>query len=89
VTDGRGVRCAVISVPMNYADPNGAQIELTSAESPPPRSPGVISHPVDPVPTTLDYWARRVDQGPPEINATLHRVRGCSRAAAAGQHRAL
>ncbi|WP_433196685.1 alpha/beta hydrolase [Nocardia sp. CA-107356] len=76
VTEGHGVQCAVISVPMNYAEPDSARIELTvsriaaSAE----RRGVIVANPGGPGADALDYWARRIDSLPTELNEHYDRV---------------
>ncbi|MFE9321525.1 alpha/beta hydrolase [Nocardia sp. NPDC052278] len=76
VTEGRGVQCAVISVPMNYADPGGARIELTvSRIAATGERRGVIAaNPGGPGADGLDYWARRIDSMPAELNEHYDRI---------------
>ncbi|WP_330251718.1 alpha/beta hydrolase [Nocardia sp. NBC_00565] len=76
VTEGRGVECAVISVPMNYADPDGAHIELTVSRiaATGERRGVIFANPGGPGADTLDYWARRIDSLPAELNAHYDRI---------------
>ncbi|MEU6832025.1 alpha/beta fold hydrolase [Nocardia beijingensis] len=62
----RGVRCAVVSVPMNYADPGGAKIELTVSRiaATGEREGVLFANPGGPGADALDYWARRSDVFP-------------------------
>ncbi|WP_406234525.1 alpha/beta hydrolase [Nocardia sp. NBC_01009] len=72
----RGVQCAVVSVPMNYADPDGPQIELTVSRiaATQQRHGVIMANPGGPGADTLDYWARRLDTLPAELNAHYDRV---------------
>ncbi|WP_054815443.1 alpha/beta hydrolase [Nocardia arizonensis] len=69
VTSERAVRCAVIRVPMNYAEPGGPTIELTvSRMTATGTSRGAIfANPGGPGADALDYWSRRTDTLPAEI----------------------
>ncbi|WP_067660355.1 alpha/beta fold hydrolase [Nocardia harenae] len=66
VPAGLGVQCAVVEVPMNHADPDGARIELTVSRVPAQGGKrGVIAaNPGGPGADALDYWARRIDSFP-------------------------
>ncbi|MET7771323.1 alpha/beta hydrolase [Nocardia sp. NPDC005366] len=63
VSPDRAVRCAVVSVPMNYGEPDGPRIELTvSRIAATGTSRGAIfANPGGPGADALDYWARRAD----------------------------
>ncbi|MGW4771432.1 alpha/beta hydrolase [Nocardia sp. NPDC004278] len=76
VTEGRGVQCAVISVPMNYAEPEGARIELTVSRiaATAQRRGVIVANPGGPGADALDYWARRIDSLPAELNEHYDRV---------------
>ncbi|MFI6362913.1 alpha/beta hydrolase [Nocardia sp. NPDC050630] len=76
VTEGRGVQCAVVSVPMNYADPRGARIELTVSRiaAAGERRGVIVANPGGPGADALDYWARRIDAMPAELNEHYDRV---------------
>ncbi|MEV4129714.1 alpha/beta hydrolase [Nocardia sp. NPDC049707] len=76
VTEGRGVQCAVVSVPMNYADPGGARIELTVSRiaATGVRRGVIVANPGGPGADALDYWARRIDSMPAELDAHYDRV---------------
>jgi pimeloyl-ACP methyl ester carboxylesterase len=71
-----GVQCAVVSVPMNYADPDGPRIDLTVSRiaATEERRGVIVANPGGPGADTLDYWARRVDMLPAELNAHYDRV---------------
>ncbi|GAA5045730.1 alpha/beta hydrolase [Nocardia callitridis] len=60
VTEGTGVRCAVVRVPKDYADPQGPTIELTvskvAAEG--QRRGVVFANPGGPGADALDFWSR-------------------------------
>ncbi|MBF6224759.1 alpha/beta fold hydrolase [Nocardia abscessus] len=62
----RGVQCAVVSVPMNYADPNGTEIELTISRiaATGEREGVLFANPGGPGADALDFWARRVEVFP-------------------------
>ncbi|MEV0294441.1 alpha/beta hydrolase [Nocardia sp. NPDC050710] len=76
VTPDRGVQCAVVSVPMNYAEPDGPRIDLTvSRIAATGTSRGaVFANPGGPGADGLDYWARRVDVLPAELGAEFDRI---------------
>ncbi|MFQ6393381.1 alpha/beta hydrolase [Nocardia sp. KC 131] len=76
VLPNRGVRCAVVSVPMNYADPDGPRIDLTVSRiaATEQRLGVIVANPGGPGADTLDYWAQRVDTLPAELGAHYDRV---------------
>ncbi|WP_167478714.1 alpha/beta hydrolase [Nocardia arthritidis] len=65
----RGVECAVISVPMNPAEPDGKRIDLTVSRiaAVGERRGVIFTNPGGPGADALDYWARRVDVMPAEL----------------------
>ncbi|MGO4615272.1 alpha/beta hydrolase [Nocardia sp. 2YAB30] len=71
VTAGRGVQCAVVSVPMNYAEPTGPKIELTVSRivASGKRAGVLFANPGGPGADALDYWARRSDMFPTDLGA--------------------
>ncbi|MGK8511300.1 alpha/beta fold hydrolase [Nocardia asiatica] len=72
----RGVRCAVISVPMNYADPDGPKIELTVSRiaATGEREGVLFANPGGPGADALDFWARRVEVFPAALAERYDRV---------------
>lgn len=69
VTADRGVTCAVVTVPLNYTDPDSPRIELTvskiaaSGES----RGALFVNPGGPGADSLDFWARGRDVLPSEL----------------------
>ncbi|MGY1945556.1 alpha/beta fold hydrolase [Nocardia asiatica] len=72
----RGVRCAVISVPMNYAEPDGPKIELTVSRitATGEREGVLFANPGGPGADALDFWARRVEVFPAALAERYDRV---------------
>lgn len=66
VPEGSGAQCAVVEVPMNHADPDGARIEVTVSRIPAEgnRRGVIAANPGGPGSDALDYWARRLDTFP-------------------------
>ncbi|WP_227997601.1 alpha/beta hydrolase [Nocardia australiensis] len=76
VTADRAVRCAVVSVPMNYADPDGPRIDLTVSRiaATGDRRGVIFANPGGPGADTLDYWASRIGTLPAELDANYDRI---------------
>ncbi|ONM46646.1 alpha/beta hydrolase [Nocardia donostiensis] len=76
VTAGRGAHCAVISVPMNYAEPDGPRIELTVSKiaATGQRRGVIFANPGGPGADALDYWANRYQRLPAELAAHYDRI---------------
>jgi pimeloyl-ACP methyl ester carboxylesterase len=72
----RGVRCAVVSVPMHYADPDGPTIELTVSRiaATGEREGVLFANPGGPGADALDYWARRVEVFPAGLAEHYDRI---------------
>ncbi|WP_280411447.1 alpha/beta fold hydrolase [Nocardia asiatica] len=72
----RGVRCAVISVPMNYVEPDGPKIELTVSRitATGEREGVLFANPGGPGADALDFWARRVEVFPAALAERYDRV---------------
>ncbi|MBF6176199.1 alpha/beta hydrolase [Nocardia blacklockiae] len=76
VTPDRGADCAVISVPRDYATPDGPRIELTVSRI---RATGerlgtIFTNPGGPGADALDYWARRSPELPAELSEHYDRI---------------
>ncbi|MBF6575461.1 alpha/beta hydrolase [Nocardia farcinica] len=69
VTPGVGVRCAVVSVPMNHAEPDGPRIELTVSRiaASGERRGALFTNPGGPGVDALDFWAQRLSAVPAEL----------------------
>ncbi|WP_029900787.1 alpha/beta hydrolase [Nocardia brasiliensis] len=76
VVAGHGVRCAVVEVPMNYADPDGPRIELTVSRiaASGERRGVLFANPGGPGADGLDFWGLRTDVVPAELAAHYDRV---------------
>ncbi|MGY2031582.1 alpha/beta hydrolase [Nocardia gipuzkoensis] len=76
VSADRGVQCAVVSVPMNYADPNGTEIELTVSRiaATGEREGVLFANPGGPGADALDFWARRVEVFPAALAEHYDRI---------------
>ncbi|MEU7767019.1 alpha/beta hydrolase [Nocardia sp. NPDC049190] len=71
VSANHGVQCAVISVPMNYAEPGGSTIELTVSRiaATGERTGVLFANPGGPGADALDYWARGAAVFPADLGA--------------------
>ncbi|WP_040799802.1 alpha/beta hydrolase [Nocardia higoensis] len=71
VTPGAGAQCAVVSVPMDHAEPGGARIELTVSRiaARGERRGVLFTNPGGPGVDALDFWAQRVATMPADIAA--------------------
>ncbi|PXX65478.1 TAP-like protein [Nocardia tenerifensis] len=76
VVAGHGVRCAVVDVPMNYADPDGRKIQVTvSRIAATGQRRGVLfANPGGPGADGLDFWGLRTDAFPAELSAHYDRI---------------
>ncbi|MEU8895407.1 alpha/beta fold hydrolase [Nocardia sp. NPDC048505] len=76
VTSEQGVQCAVLSVPMNYADPDGPRIDLTVSRLPATgtRRGVLFANPGGPGADTLDYWGKRVQTLPAALATDYDRI---------------
>ncbi|MFC9433544.1 alpha/beta hydrolase [Nocardia sp. NPDC057030] len=76
VVAGHGVQCAVVDVPMNYADPDGARIQLTVSRiaATGERRGAIFANPGGPGADGLDFWGQRTDVLPAELNAHYDRL---------------
>lgn len=75
VTPDTGVRCAVLTVPMNHADPDGPRIEITISKiaATGERRGAVFANPGGPGADALDFWASRGRSLPAELTAHYDR----------------
>lgn len=76
VVAGHGVQCAVVEVPMNYADPDGAKIQLTVSRiaATGERRGALFANPGGPGADGLDFWGLRTDVLPADLNAHYDRL---------------
>ncbi|MEV0249591.1 alpha/beta fold hydrolase [Nocardia sp. NPDC050712] len=76
VTDDRGVQCAVISVPMDYANPDSPRIELTVSRiaATGTRRGVIFANPGGPGADALDYWAKRTEALPAALATDYDRI---------------
>ncbi|WP_109523268.1 MULTISPECIES: alpha/beta hydrolase [Nocardia] len=76
VSADRDVRCAVVSVPMDYTRPDGPRIDLTVSRiaATGERRGAIFANPGGPGADALDYWARRTDALPAELGAEFDRI---------------
>ncbi|MEV6556688.1 alpha/beta hydrolase [Nocardia sp. NPDC051756] len=76
VVAGHGVQCAVVEVPMNYADPDGAKIQLTVSRiaATGERRGAIFANPGGPGADGLDFWGLRTDVMPADLNAHYDRL---------------
>lgn len=76
VTEGHGVQCAVVTVPMNYADPDGPQIEVTVSKvaATGERHGALFANPGGPGADSLDYWGARSELLPDEVATHYDRI---------------
>lgn len=76
VVAGHGVQCAVVEVPMNYADPDGAKIQLTVSRiaATGERRGAIFANPGGPGADGLDFWGLRTEVMPAELNAHYDRL---------------
>ncbi|KAA8890345.1 alpha/beta hydrolase [Nocardia colli] len=76
VVAGHGVQCAVVEVPMNYADPDGPKIQLTVSRiaAAGERRGAIFANPGGPGADGLDFWGLRTEVLPAELNAHYDRL---------------
>ncbi|QBS42069.1 alpha/beta hydrolase [Nocardia sp. CS682] len=76
VAAGHGVRCAVVEVPMNYAEPDGPTIQVTVSRiaATGERRGVVFANPGGPGADGLDFWGQRTDVFPAELTAHYDRI---------------
>ncbi|MEV6277211.1 alpha/beta fold hydrolase [Nocardia sp. NPDC051832] len=76
VTADRGVQCAVISVPMDYAKPDSPRIEVTVSRiaATGARRGVLFANPGGPGADTLDFWAKRVSTLPAALATDYDRI---------------
>ncbi|WP_245551242.1 alpha/beta hydrolase [Nocardia paucivorans] len=69
VTPGTGVRCAVLTVPMDHARPDGPRIEITVSKiaATGERRGALFANPGGPGADALDFWASRGSVLPAEL----------------------
>ncbi|MFC9893434.1 alpha/beta fold hydrolase [Nocardia sp. NPDC127579] len=76
VTADRGVQCAVISVPMDYSNPDSPRIDLTVSRiaATGARRGVLFANPGGPGADALDYWAKRTEVLPAALAAEYDRI---------------
>ncbi|GAA5103051.1 alpha/beta hydrolase [Nocardia iowensis] len=76
VVAGHGVRCAVVDVPMNYADPDGPKIQVTVSRiaATGQRRGALFANPGGPGADGLDFWGLRTDVLPAELATHYDRI---------------
>ncbi|MFG1790510.1 alpha/beta hydrolase [Nocardia sp. NPDC049149] len=76
VAPGHGVQCAVVEVPMNYAEPDGPRIELTVSRiaASGQRRGALFANPGGPGAEGLDFWGQRTDVLPAALATDYDRI---------------